>query len=63
MELFWAKKSKEGKNLTDNVIFYIARDKTDFFVYQIEANIYRGKFKHFNIKIIAIFCYYFVNRD
>lgn len=45
MELFWTKKSKEGKNLTDNVIFYIARDKTGFFVYQIEANIYGGKFK------------------
>ncbi|XP_031774479.1 uncharacterized protein LOC105736439 [Apis florea] len=43
MELFWTKKSKEGKNLTDNVIFYIARDKTGFFVYQIEANIYGGK--------------------
>ncbi|XP_043797485.1 uncharacterized protein LOC122717460 [Apis laboriosa] len=41
MELMWTKSKEE--NLMNNIIFYIARNKTDFFVYQIEVNIYADK--------------------
>lgn len=37
MKLLWTKSGQKEEN---NIIFYIARNKTDIFVYQIEVNVY-----------------------
>lgn len=44
MKLLWTKSGQKEEN---NIIFYIARNKTDIFVYQIEVNVYAGTFKNY----------------
>ena len=45
MKLAWTKSGEKEEN---NIIFYITRNKTDIFIYQIEVTIFAGTFKNYS---------------
>lgn len=45
MKLAWTKSGEKEEN---NIIFYITRNKTDIFIYQIEVTISAGTFKNYS---------------